>query len=1022
MLSTENLANPILNSPYDAPERHFVVGPQGPTGEIAVGRRVSESFIPVPVNRKNKSTEQTALDFDHTGERREENSLINDIRRQVELWRARGYPHVTAVSRKLLQHWAGTADVREDRMLFCQREAAETAIYLAEVAGRHGEPDYRTRLNEQNRMHNDGLHRTALKMATGSGKTIVMGMLIAWQTINKVYNPRDVRFAKRFLVIAPGITIRDRLRVLQPSAPDNYYRQRDLVPADLWGALLEAQIVITNYHTFLPRLAAEVKGVSLNTRKLLRAGKDDPFVETPGDIASRVLREFSGKATDKIVVLNDEAHHCYQDRLIEDLGDADVADKEDRDRNADARVWFKGLQAISRKIGIKEIYDLSATPFYLKGSGYNEGFIFPWTVSDFSLMDAIESGIVKVPRVPVDDDAVGDLPTYLRLWDHVSQDLPSRLSPDRLRELQEAGWVPPLVLQGALKSLHESYAVRFKEWEASLAAGGEPPPVMIVVCPNTTVSKLVFDWIGGTEMERPDGSPVLATGNLEHLSNVVDGVWLQRPRTILIDSAALESGESFKDDFKKAAAKEVEAFKADYRRRNPGADVDKITDEDLLREVMNTVGKKGMLGEQIRCVVSVSMLTEGWDANTVTHILGVRAFRSQLLCEQVVGRGLRRRSYAPNEDGKFEPEYADVYGVPFAFIPSDRVAPTPKPGRTPVEVRALPERDQLEIRFPRLDGYRIEMPDEWIFEEFDAAARMHVTRDELAVWVQNSGYVGATEEVDVEEYRTARPKRVAFEIAALLVRRFYTAHDAAERPWLFPRLCELAQRWIDDCVTFAPDAFVGLLLPAQNLHVAAEKLFDSLLLQEGNRSEILLPMLNPFSPEGSTYDVNFLSRKAVIEATRSHVSHVVLDGIKGNTWEQAMAEILEKHPGVASYVKNDHLRFEIPYVHGGRTHQYVPDFLARLTPSVDGIDRTLIIEVSGTHKPAGPTAAKADTARNQWCVAVNNHGVYGRWAYIEVNDPRQDGVRIVDAIASLAADFPIITEYSSDSLFAVGAD
>ncbi len=1012
-MSKSDLDNPILNTPYDAPGRHFAIGPQGPTGEIRTGRRPSESFIPIPVSRKGRKAgaeevEQNALDFDVTGERREENSLINDIRRQVELWRARRYPGVTPISRKLLEHWAGTSDgrdgEREDRMLFCQREAAETAIYLAEVAGRRGEPDYRTRLDHQNALHNDGLPRTALKMATGSGKTIVMAMLIAWQAINKVHNPRDVRFTKRFLVITPGITIRDRLRVLQPSEPDNYYKLRDLIPADLWGALGEAQIVITNYHTFLPRDAPEIKGVASNTRKILNAGKSaDPFKETPDDTVSRVLRDFSGKASGEIVVLNDEAHHCYQDKLLTEGADPADADREDKARNADARVWFKGLQAIAKKVGIKQIYDLSATPFYLKGSGYNEGYIFPWTVSDFSLMDAIEAGIVKVPRVPIDDDAVGELPTYLNLWDHIADELPKKLPKGEALD----NWIPPKGLEGALESLHRSYRSRFEEWEKNLGALGEPPPVMIVVCPNTTVSKLVYDWIAGEDVERPDGEVVARHGHLPLLSNVVDGRWLSRPRTILIDSAAIEAGESFNADFKKAAVHEIDAFKAEYRRRNPGADVEKITDEDLLREVMNTVGKKGMLGEQVRCVVSVSMLTEGWDANTVTHILGVRAFRSQLLCEQVVGRGLRRRSYAPNENDCFEPEYADVYGVPFAFIPSDHQPAPNTPSRPAVEVRALPERDHLEIRFPKLEGYRIEMPDEWHFEDFADDARLHVTRNELAVWVEVSGIAGAGEEIDIDQYRSARPQEVAYALAARLVKSFSEKHGADIRPWLFPRLSELAKRWLDECVTFDDDSFVGLLLPAQHLAGATEKLFHALLNQEADRNEVLLPMFRRFDPEGTTADVGFLTRKAVIEATKSHVSHVVLDGIKGNTWEEAVAGILEDHPAVRSFVKNDKLGFTIPYVHEGRSRQYVPDFLVRLEPGVDGpddgVERTLVIEVSGGLKSAEVSKTKAETARDLWCTAVNNHGGWGRWAYLEVSKMDVAGSAIDEAIDTLSA-------------------
>ena len=1039
-MTAADLSNPILNSPYAAPERHFELGHHGPTGVILPGRRPSESFIPIPTSKKKRGkgdpdAVQVSLDFDVTGERREDNSLINDVRQRVELWRNRGYPWVTPMSRKLLEHWAGGPDQREDLMLFCQREAAETAIYLAEVSGRHGEPDFRAIVAGHNDDHNDGLPRTALKMATGAGKTVVMAMLIAWQTINKVAAPRDARFAKKFLVVTPGITIRDRLRVLQPSAEDNYYVQRDLVPDDLWPLLQEAHIVITNYHTFLLRDAPEIKGVATNTRKILNAGKDvDPFKETEADMVSRVLRDFTGKgskgAGGEIVVLNDEAHHCYQDKLTES-GDDD-ADREDKSRNADARVWFKGLRAIAAKVGIKNVYDLSATPYYLKGSGYYEGFIFPWVVSDFSLMDAIESGIVKVPRVPVDDDAAGDLVTYLNLWDHVKDKLPKRLPKDE----DLAAWVVPEVLEAALESLHRSYETRFRQWEAELAPHGEPPPVMIVVCPNTTVSKLVYDWIAGAEAELDDGSTVVRDGKLALLTNTDDGTWLERPRTVLIDSVALESGEAFGADFKKVAAKEIETFKNEYRLRNPGADVDKITDEDLLREVMNTVGKPGKLGEQIRCVVSVSMLTEGWDANTVTHILGVRAFRSQLLCEQVVGRGLRRRSYAVNHEGRFEPEYADVYGVPFAFIPSDQVLPKPPDPKPAHLVEALDDRADLEIRFPKLSGYRVELTPEILAADFGPDAAFHVERNEVATWVRNEGIAGAGEEIELERYRTVRRKEVAFRIASLLVHRFsddpdvpvvesepapaaiddgdggtevepggarnLTPQRAPDRPWLFSTLVRFADQWLRDHVTFADDAFMGLLLPAQASHRAAEKLFSAIVRLEDSANELLLPIFKPFDPDGSTDGVHFVTRKVVIPATKSHVSHVVLDGIKGNTWEEGVAGILEQHNQVKSFVKNDQLGFRIPYVHEGRSHEYWPDFVVRLEPVPgDDLERTLIIEVSGSRKSPGKRATKADTARNHWCPAVNNHGGWGRWAFVELDEPASFGPRINTAIAEL---------------------
>src|SRR5918992_1154480 len=249
-MAAVDLGNPILNSPYEPPEAHFEIGEHGPTGEIILGRRPSESFIPVPQSRKGKAGDQQALDFDVTGERREENTLINDIRREVELWRANNWNGVTPYTRKLLMHWAGGPPTRDEPVLFCQREAAETAIFLAEIAGRHGTADYRRRLEPENALHNDGLPRIGLKMATGTGKTVVMAMLIAWQTINKVAAPSDARFAKRFLVVTPGITIRDRLGVIHPEREESYSRERDLVPPDLWDALLHAQVQIIHRYSF----------------------------------------------------------------------------------------------------------------------------------------------------------------------------------------------------------------------------------------------------------------------------------------------------------------------------------------------------------------------------------------------------------------------------------------------------------------------------------------------------------------------------------------------------------------------------------------------------------------------------------------------------------------------------------------------------------------------------------------------------------------------------------------------------
>ncbi|MEX2374045.1 MAG: restriction endonuclease, partial [Dehalococcoidia bacterium] len=636
------------------------------------------------------------------------------------------------------------------------------------------------------------------------------------------------------------------------------------------------------------------------------------------------------------------------------------------------------------------------------GSGYNEGYIFPWTVSDFSLMDAIESGIVKVPRTPVDDDADHDLVTYLRLWSFIGEELPKRAAKGLVDN-----WLPPPELEGALRSLHRSYSKAFQHWESDLKQHGETPPVFIVVCPNTVVSKLVYDWVAGEEVVVDDEIVAHKAGNLELLSNVVDGKPLARPRTILIDSAQLESGEGIKADYKRDAAAEIATFKQEYRRRHPGADADKITDEDLLREVMNTVGKPGKLGEQVRCVVSVSMLTEGWDTNTVTHVLGVRAFGSQLLCEQVVGRGLRRRSYAVNDDGYFDAEYANVYGIPFQFISSDKPIKDPLPPKPVQQVAALEGREHLRIDFPKLTGYRVELPDEEMWLDLREARVFEIGPNTVPRWVELRGVIGQQEREHGEQ-REYRPKEVAFALAKrILDSEFNSADD--KRPWLFPKLATMCQDWIEQKVEIAEGySLAHLMTIAEAQAEAAEQVWNAITRLADRRGR-LRPMLNRFDPTGSTGDVDFQTRKRTVTTEKSEVSHVTLDGKDGNTWEQLLAAELELSKDVEAYVKNDQLGFTVPYVHKGRTHSYVPDFLVRLKRvDGEGFDRTLIIEVSGSQKSPGPTQAKATTARDSWCAAVNNHGGLGRWGYIEMTDPLAFKLRLAQGIRAMYGDMAII--------------
>lgn len=485
------IENPIINSPFREPDRQFAFDENGITNEIVPGRRRSSYFIPIAGAKKTKSG-QMVIDTEWTKDRIEENRFINSVREKVRIWRDSGYVGVTPVTKQLLNYWNNPE--REKKLFFCQIEALETIIYTTEVAKTYGDNWILNDLDEANSLSNPGLNRLAMKMATGTGKTVVMAMIIAWHTLNKKTSPTDARFGDAFLVVTPGITIRDRLRVLIPSDENNYYRERDIIPVQLYGELLQAQILITNFHSF--QLRDKLKTGKLNKQILRTDG-----LETPGEMVKRVCRSLGNKKN--LIVLNDEAHHCYRQKP-EDLLEESIATEEKSEvkaRQEEAKIWINGLESVKSKLGVRAIYDLSATPFFLKGSGYPEGTLFPWVISDFSLIDAIESGIVKVPRVPVSDDSgVGEQPTYRDLWLRIRDNLPKKG-----RRAEETGNEPvlPVELQGALHSLYGNYEKNFDWWASNpdAAAKGMTAPVFIVVCNNTNVSKMVFDYISGWEKE-----------------------------------------------------------------------------------------------------------------------------------------------------------------------------------------------------------------------------------------------------------------------------------------------------------------------------------------------------------------------------------------------------------------------------------------------------------------------------------------------------------------------------------------
>ena len=813
-------------------------------------------------------------------------------------------------------------------------------------------------------------------MATGTGKTVLMAMLIAWQTLNKRASPRDTRFTDTFLVVTPGITIRDRLRVLLPNDSGNYYRERDVVPPELTDGLGSARIHIVNFHQFLRRKTGDASKLAesiLRTRHL----------ETPDQMVRRVCRDLGAKR--QIIVFNDEAHHCYRVRPSAKREKLTPDERREAKQRAEqARVWLAGLQSVQQKLGIKVVYDLSATPFFLRGSGYDEGTLFPWVVSDFSLIDAIESGIVKVPRVPVSDDAVvDDQPVFRNLWINIRDELPRR---GRRTGSVSGQPMLPAQLEAALQTLYRNYENQYRQWEQSPEAQAHStPPVFIIVCNNTNVSKLVYDFVAGWEDPRLDAeAPYIQSGRLELFSNAAEGRWSERPNTILIDSAELDSGEQMSPAFKRVARREIEEFRREYRRRYPGRDAANLTDEDLLREVMNTVGKPGRLGERVRCVVSVSMLTEGWDANTVTHILGIRAFGTQLLCEQVVGRALRRRSYEPDDNGMFEAEYAEIYGVPFAFIPASGSVVDPKPRPMPTRVRALPERAYAELTFPNITGYRYDLEPQHLPYEFNEKTRWSLSTRDVPTETVVASIMGEDKRHTLDALRNEREQTVAFRLARYTLENYFRDEGGHLQMWAFPQLLRIARAWLRECLELEDNTYPQLLLVEALGRRAAELIHLSI---EGStpRAERLRPILNHYNPRGSTRYVDFDTTRPTMNTNpnKCHVSHVVADT---ETWEQKAAQVLESMPKVTHYVKNHGLEFRIPYTYDGQERWYYPDFIARIDDGHGPDDPLyLVLEVSGPD--LSEKVAKTAAASRLWVPAVNNAAAWGRWRFFETRDP-----------------------------------
>jgi type III restriction enzyme len=975
--------NPILNGPYDEPSRYYRTLPDGTLDYTKTkrGRRPYDPRIntPIPVKQGPQGQIFDQEDLQEGGE----NHIINLLRREVGQWRAAQYPNVTRVTRELLLFWFENPERHETKKLFfAQREAVETAIWLNEVASLSNVgQSILNRLKEGNFVSENGgsynLPRIAFKMATGTGKTVVMAMMIMYHYFNRREYRSDTRFADYFLIVTPGITIKTRLGVLfvddkskNPQEINDYYYVRGLVPEyyknDLAG--INSRLIITNYHTF------ELRNLQGNKRspfdgKLDTDGNKVKAKENDSQMIKRVLRNF--KRDTRLLVINDEAHHCYLPK-----GKSDQESKEENER---AAIWISGLANISNFYKIAAIYDLSATPYFLSGSGYPAYSLFPWVVSDFGLIESIEAGLVKIPFLPESDTTHQlEMPVLRNLYEHVKKDLPKKGKSKEV--LTGPPQLPPIIKQAI-----DQFYSHYKDDYNKIGAMFDAPPVFIVVCNNTNVSSEVYKHIAGYDKLDEEGNIITTVPSKFSLFSNYDpltGKPHLKPPTLLIDSYALEDSDQIDDTFKKIFASEIENFKKDYRITHPGKSVENITDAEILREVVNTVGKPGMLGAHIRCVISVSMLTEGWDANTVTHIMGIRAFGSQLLCEQVAGRALRRQNYFLDKSGKFPPEYAHIIGVPFKMFKGGKTTVVP-PGET-YHILALKERIKYEIRFPQVTGYRIESAEKDILANFDEVEPYEIDGSKYpAETYMGSAFLADKEKMTLQQVKQRREQELIYIITKYMINHYYSDDDKNPQFYKFRQLKEIVGWWYENKVKIIGDAFRKMLFYEDPKSVCNHIMRG--IYAEQRKTDRIFPVLNYYNKIGSTKYVNGYTSKKVYATKKSHVNYVVADT---DSWEQICAKTLEEMEEVICYVKNSFLGFEIPYIQYGKDKNYLPDFIARVkTPK--GKKVNLVIEITGMSQDK---EVKKWYVENRWLPAVNNaRNDYSmdEWHFIEVaNDIR----------------------------------
>lgn len=969
--------NPVLNDPWAAPQRHWRLDLDfRATDELVEGRRPSGDYLPVPLPGTDPKLPLTAAELPP-------HALVNRIRAAVDDWRARSRPGVSRRTADLLDHWdSGEA---EPRPFFCQREAAETLIWLKEAGPTLRSPEHAEiveRLREVNAAGNEELDRVAVKMATGAGKTLAMAMVVAWQGLRE-------RRGADVLVVAPNLTVRERLRELDPSAPAGRRAYEALVPKHL-RPRFSARVTILNFHKFRPANRLFVAGAgdaaTGAAKAILRRGgrvSEEQWKETPGQMLARLLKAHRGAR--KILVLNDEGHHCYRPTS------ATRGTSEEREYEESAALWFRALRALREDDRLSWIADFSATPMYLRLPPGLRTPIFPWIVSDYPLIEAVEAGLTKVPRVPVDDDTETASPTYRNLYENARS---KRLDADDLDDS----------VRSPLETLYEHY----EKTNEKYARSGRIP-VMIVVANDVRNATEFYRWIAGEKNEDGAETPY-RPGRLPLFSNVrADGAgWEDAPPTILIHSK-LDSPDELSGNLAAVMKKQGEMFAPDAKTGKEQI--------ERLREIVQSVGKDGP-GKRIRCVVSVSMLSEGWDTRTVTHILGFRKFGSELLCEQVVGRSLRRTAYddfADEERRLLRPEVSNIFGVPFSFMRA--AGETPEPAREPYGVFSVAGREDYRIEFPNLAGYRWELPGPRLRLD-DSRVRSFAPFSQEPTEVPSYDYTPSlpseiwTAGVAGEEqvhYDVRREKEERWRLAKAVLDRFsenFTPENddgavVLRRRLLFRDALRAVERWLAHPLVEYAD--IRTVTRAGRLEAAASEIAQA-CPSSGGAPPRILPV---YADESDTAAERVLdtgsvcyetAKKRVRDAARSEVNRAPCDSEP----EVTVACALDRSEGVSWWVRNDRLDWGIPYLEPGTGahRRYIPDFFARLAePGPDGEPIHLIIEYKG--RPGRDSESKRRAVERRWIPAVANtddERCRGTWRYCILTRPDEVGRDLEHAI------------------------